>query len=168
VKEAAITDEPRQDAVDKARADALRILGRGDHAAAALIARLVRRGHAEEDATRAVERLRVEGWLDDEATARALAERTVRGAPAADRLIETRLRRGGVEADLAARVARETAGEDPVAAALLVAERRCRGLDRLDPAVAARRVAGVLARRGFDEDVIETVLSRLDLHPDQA
>ena len=50
----------------------------------------------------------------------------------------------------------------------LVTDRRRLGTMRnLPKAVAQRRIAGMLSRRGFDDDLVQSVLDRLDLAHDE-
>jgi regulatory protein len=92
---------------------------------------------------------------------------TTRTRPAGRRLIEDKLRRRGVDASV---IASMTTGRDianDAQAALDLARRRWVSMRRLEPAVAARRIAGLLLRRGFEEDIVANAIAALDL-PDSA
>ncbi len=52
-------------------------------------------------------------------------------------------------------------GIDECEAVYLVAEKKYRSLASLDPAVAARRLTGFLARRGYGRDAIRGAIRRL-------
>lgn len=146
------------------RATALALLGRRDHAAAELLDKLMRKGHAESLARTIVAEMVADRWIDDEAFAHALAEELTRRAPAAPAMIAARLARRGIAADLADRVAAAvTEGEDAVQSAERLARASLRTIT--PSAAAVRRVAGLLGRRGFDEDTVATVIDRLGLMP---
>jgi regulatory protein len=161
---AAVSRARRTQAVRKA---ALRLLATRGRSARELEQRLVRRGFEADAIDAVLAELRADGWLDDAAHARAVAERLVRDAPAGAALVEERLRAHHIDDDLAGHVAREVlAGSDPVDDAERLGRQRLRAMGRLAPHVAARRIAGALARRGFDEETVLTALHRLKLSLD--
>ncbi|MCC7196354.1 MAG: regulatory protein RecX [Gemmatimonadaceae bacterium] len=151
---------PRRSAHERAL-DALALRPR----AAQELARWLRdRGYDAAEVAAVVERLTAAGLLDDARFAEAFAR---------SRLIDRRLSRRRVLAELARRgVGREVAsaavasvvadeGVDEREAAYLVAEKKYRSLAGLDPAVAARRLTGFLARRGYGQDAIQGAVRRL-------
>ena len=100
--------------------------------------------------------------MDDVEYARAyLAERWGRRA-AGWRRLEADLRRKGLDAaDIATArglLEQETGGADEVALARRVIGQSARRLERLDPRVRRQRLWALLARRGFDSDVIEQAM----------
>jgi regulatory protein len=151
-------------AVDKARKDALRLLGRRGYSCGQLVDRLKRKGHEEPAARAVVNELKADNWLDDEEYARAVAHEIRAHGPATPRLIIQKLRQRRIDADLARRVAEEAlADADPVDEAVRLAEKRLRTMGHVPAATAARRIASALARRGFDMDTIRTALDRVKI-----
>lgn len=142
--------------VDRAAADslareaALGFLAKRPWSAAALEARLVKGGHAKKAAAAAVQSMVSDGWLDDRAFAAARVEHHRRkGAMPADALAAL------LEADgVAERDAREAADLGAASAKELRAEVRAAKRAK----ESAVRVAGRLARRGFDPDTIRDAL----------
>ncbi|MDY7109729.1 MAG: regulatory protein RecX [Planctomycetota bacterium] len=155
-------------AVNNARKDALRLLGRRGYSSGQLVDRLKRKGHDESASRAVVDELLADNWLDDEEFARAVAREIRARGPASTRLIIQKLRQRRIEGDLARRVAEEALADvDPVEEAIALAETRLRTMGRVPPATAARRLSGALARRGFDMDTIRTALERVKIADDE-
>jgi len=165
-------------AVEAARRDALRMLGRTAVASATLRERLLRKEHPEKAVDATVAALLDDGWLDDRAFAVAVAEAALRRGPLGVDALAARLTRRGVDpavarevaAQLATRLATGFPAADgrgtPMAAveqALRWAEASLKRAGRLSRQRAARRVAAGLARRDVDADTIGQVLQRLGL-----
>jgi regulatory protein len=150
-----------------ARHDALKILGRVALTRSQLVQRLGRLGHLE-DAVEAIAAECVQaGWINDEAQARSICRQILRRGPAGERLLVEGMTRKGIDPVLASRAAREALEQvDPLESALAVARRRAASLGRVAPVSARRRIAGALARRGFDEETIAAVIERLDEEDD--
>ena len=148
--------------LEACREAALRLLERQRRTRSDLERRLRDKGYAGATAAQVLDRLAGVGLVDDVEYARAfMAERRARRSAGARR-IEQELRTRGVSADdLAAarlRLDAEQGGMDEVAAARKViaqAERRTRGLE---PRLRRQRLYALLARRGFDGDVIRRAL----------
>jgi len=154
-------------AVEKARRHALRLLGQRARSRAELRDRLARRQPDASIVNDVLDDLQAAGWIDDEAFARQYAEELCRASPASTRFLEEKLRRRGIDDEVLRAVAAEVAsGEDPTRAAETLARSHRRRLAALAPAVRARRLAGLMARRGFDDETIETVLHRLGEWPE--
>ena len=130
------------------RTDALRRLGRRDLTRALLAARLAPRW-GEPLATRVVEELAAEGWLDDRAYAQRRAESLRRDGAVARERVVVRLEAEGVASD----AARELAGapDRPEDLAPLVRRWKREGRD-------AAAILRALGRRGFDFDTIAGAL----------
>ncbi|MHC5023953.1 MAG: regulatory protein RecX [Planctomycetota bacterium] len=151
-------------ATDTARRDALRFLGRRALTRHELTSRLARREHAPGIIARVLDELTDQGWLDDDACATLVVEHIMARRPASRARLLASLRSRGVEPDLASRVVDEALREiDPVEAALELARDRHPDAHGRDRATRARRIGGFLARQGFEQDVVETVLGRLRL-----
>ena len=83
------------------------------------------------------------------------------GALAGRRLVEAKLRRDGVSAEIIRAVLDEAFGErDQREDAMELARRQAGTLVRLDRVVAERRLIGRLARRGFDAEVVRECARR--------
>lgn len=158
-------------ALEKHRAHrhALRLLELRAYSTGELVERLISKGFADPAAAEAVARLTAAGVVDDETLARDVAESAVALGGATPALIEHKLHRRRIDPGLARRIAGESlAGTDPVEVAADYAASRLRRAGSLDPAVARRRVASALSRRGYDHDVITSVLARFGLVGDDA
>lgn len=101
------------------------------------------------------------GLIDDAAFTEALvASRAGYGHRGRAR-IRQELQLKGIDREVADEA---LAGLDPQVerqAALELAERKARPMERLEPHVARRRLAGVLARRGFDVAVVASVVAEV-------
>lgn len=156
-------------AVAIAREKALRSLGRSAATSARLIERLVRSGQDPAVASEAVASLRRDGWLDERATADALAESEQRRGRLPRAALARRLQAKGVETPLAdsisaARGAASAAAEREACVAFATSLMKRSGSGSgASRAVVARRVAAGLARRGFDADIIARTLETLRL-----
>lgn len=152
----------------KAYEAAVRLLAARGRSVQEMISRLRRKGLRPDAVEHAVGRLESEGLLDDAVMAREYARsRAERGFGRARILAD--LSRRGVERRVAERAVAEAVGDDEAGwrETLLALARsrapRVRGLDR---DVARRRLAGYLARRGYDgADVLAAVNQVLE--PDE-
>ncbi len=126
---------------------ALKRLSRRARSEAELREWLGSKGHAPGAVAEAIDRLRAAGLVGDAALAREVVAQAQAKAPAGAALIEDRLRRRGLEAEAAPLVARSSDAEGALALARTEAATLARSADA---AKAARRILGVLARRGFD------------------
>jgi regulatory protein len=152
---------------ERARRAALTLLGRRARSTATLIDRLTAKGHDEATAQRVVQELVADGWMDDRAYAEALARELLAKAPATAKLIAHRLRQRGIDEQLAEAIAHEAVAEtDLHGTAVELARKRLRQMENIPPATAARRIAGILARRGFDEDAVRAALHAVGLSPE--
>ena len=149
---------------EAAREAALKLLERTRRTRADLRRRLREKGFAEPVVGEVIERLAGVGLLDDVEFARAfLAGRWGRRA-AGWRVLEQDLRRHGVgREDIAqarARFEAEQGPADEVRLARRVATQAERRYAALDHRVRRQRLYALLARRGFDGDVIEQALRK--------
>ncbi|MFG0275705.1 MAG: recombination regulator RecX [Phycisphaerales bacterium] len=143
------------DRVEAAKRDALRLLEKRSFTRAALVERLRRKGHDEASADAAASVMERLGLIDDGAFARDMIDRELERTPAARALLAQRLASRGVEAGAAEAALDEAlAGRDALGDALAAARVMRRKMpENLDAQTALRRLAGRLARRGFDEEV---------------
>jgi regulatory protein len=147
---------------EAAREAALKLLERTRRTRSDLVRRLRDRDFDSATIEAVLARLAGVGVVDDIEYARAyLAERWGRRA-AGWRRLEADLRRKGIEtADIAAareRMEAETGGADEVSLARRALAQSARRLEKLDPRVRRQRSWALLARRGFDPDIIEQAL----------
>ena len=153
----------RAAATAQAERDGLTRLNRRALSRRQLQAKLRERGHDGPAIASALDRLEHLGALDDAALGRNLIDLLTRDRPAGPALIRQRLGRRGLDADLIERLVREhaesAAGSLEQARALVEAQRPA--LSPLDPPRRLRRLAGLLARRGFEPETIEQVLGEL-------
>ncbi len=123
---------------------------------------LLERGHEQEVAEQVITTLVSNGLLDDARFAASAAESIARRTPGSASYIESRLLRHGIQPTQARDAARDAAG-DPVEIATEIARKALRSLHTCTPETQVRRLHGRLARRGFELDVIEAALRRLEL-----
>ncbi len=148
----------------KARRTAMSLIGQRPYSVTSLIERLERRGHESTIAAAVVQQLVDDGWVVDEQFARDLVHEMLAREPAGAPKLALKLAAKKIPEDIAQRVIEEAlADTNPRQEALEFARSRLeRGTDRTGPAV-ARRIAGLLARRGVDQDTIEDVIDALGI-----
>ena len=144
------------------REAALKLLERTRRTRSDLARRLCDRGYPHEIVTQVLDRLAGVGLVDDSEYARAfLAERWGRRA-AGWRRLEQDLRRRGVAAEdidrARARFRDERGDADEVGLAARVVAQSVRRYASLDPRVRRQRLYALLARRGFESEIIEQAL----------
>ena len=149
-------------AIDKARQQALALLSARALSTKTLTRRLRDRGHSESIVRQIVDEVRRDGWLNERAYAEEIVRSATRRKPAGRVLLEQKLAQRGVEPATAGRVVRAASdAQDDRAAAYSLARRRLATMGSVAPDTAVRRVAGLLARRGFEDDVVEATIERL-------
>ncbi|UCD75038.1 MAG: regulatory protein RecX [Phycisphaerales bacterium] len=151
-------------ATNKARKAALSILGRRGYARAELLERLVRKGHDRTSARLVADEMVADGWIDEEEYARSIARGILSRKPAGHRLLIQKMLTRRIEPELAERIAQEALRDvDLTEAAAALARRRLETMTGLPPAAVRRRLSGLLARRGFDREVIQAAISGLEI-----
>jgi regulatory protein len=151
-------------AADRARRDALKILGRRACSRNEIIERLSAKKHVRGLAVEVAQELIAAGWIDDAAFAEAVVHQATRTKPAGRRLLNERLLGRQIDRSVAEKaVAAHESTRDDVQAALGLARKRLATMSSLPVATIQRRFRSLLARRGFDDDTIETVMDRLHL-----
>lgn len=98
------------------------------------------------------------GLLNDAAFAQALTTSRASFGLRGKARIRQELQAKGIDRDTANEALAELDPEDEREAALTLARRRVRSLTGLERHVARRRLAGVLARRGFSSGIVTSVL----------
>lgn len=139
---------------DEARVAAARLLDVRLRSKGELVDRLRRKRVKPALAERLVEELERAGKVNDQTFAAAYAKSVAKKA-VGPRLIEAKLRGKRVEASLSKAAAKSAvAGKDLLESATMLARKRLRTMPAsLDAASRARRLLGLLARRGFDAEV---------------
>lgn len=144
---------------ERARELSLRLLTVRARTAAELTDRLRRQGVAEEDIAETLAALVRSGLVNDAAFARAwVAERT-RTRCLARTALTRELRRRGVAGELASAAVAELDEEAELARARAFAVARAPRLAGLPAPTAARRLTGLLARRGYPPGLIARVVT---------
>lgn len=139
----------------RALGKALQFLGYRSRSQAEVEAKLTEWGVTQGAAGRVLARLRQLRLVDDAAFAAWWVESRGRQAPRGRRALGLELRRKGLAEDL---VRESLAAVDEDAQALLLAQTRAARLAGLPRADFERRLAGVLARRGFGGDAMRRAI----------
>lgn len=145
---------------DLARQAAGRLMAVRQRSKGEMLDRLRRRGVRERTADSIVAELERRGGVDDARFAEAMARSMIRSKPAGARLIRARLRALHVDMETAEHATRRAfEGRDLRADALSLVRRRLRSMPAsIDKRTKARRLLGLLARRGFDADMARDVV----------
>ncbi len=154
----ALAEDPEPDRHDVARQIVLRQLTGSPKSRSQLVAVLRRRGCDDEVATAVLDRLEEVGLVDDAAYADTFVRSRQAGRGLAAQALVRELRAKGVD-DETARAAAAAVGpaaEEDRARELVA--KRLRALHGLDPVVQARRLAGMLARKGYPAEVAMRVI----------
>jgi regulatory protein len=149
---------PPGDPDEVARIVCLRMLDRRAYSRAELAAALHRRGVPDDAADRVLDRLTELRLVDDTALADGLAVAVHRERGLAGRAVAHKLRSRGIPDDtVRAAVERIDRDSERLTAQGLV-ERRLRSLSGFDPTVQARRLVGLLARKGYPPGLAHEVV----------
>jgi regulatory protein len=115
----------------------------------------------------AVGKLEQNGLVNDEKYARETAERLKLGGKGPE-LIRADLRKKGIASEtineIISGIKENT--EETLEPAIALAAKKLKQMSRLQPDVAARRLTGFLARRGFSPDTVRAILKRLKSEED--
>ncbi len=159
-------DEQRQaelleeDAPYRARDKGLDMLASRERCAREIEERLQGAGFDSEVVADTISWLRTRGYVDDRRFAASFAEAKLRGGWGARR-IRSELLHKGVDRetleDILRAASEEGSGAEGSCAVTALARRRFGGQFAADPTGARRRLAGFLARRGYDWETISTV-----------
>ncbi|MHB8621448.1 MAG: regulatory protein RecX [Chloroflexota bacterium] len=139
---------------------AIRLLAVRPRSSAEIADRLRRRNVDPDTVGATLDRLRGAGLLDDAAFAGAWVESRQRSSPRSSRLLTYELRQKGIGSD---DLDRALAGVDDLDLARQAAAKKLRTLKGYGPAEVKARLSQFLARRGFDYDVVSTVVRGLNL-----
>jgi regulatory protein len=120
--------------------------------------KLRQRGCADDVAESVLDRMAEVGLVDDEAYAAMLVRSKQAGRGLAARALARELRTKGVDDDTARAALEEIDPEDERERARALVEKRLRTMHGLAPDVQARRLAGMLARKGYDSSTAYAVV----------
>ena len=153
---------------DKALSAAMTRLNRRAMSTKQIVQKLSHLGHDELVVGRVIDRLTELSVLDDEALGGSLIRAANARRPAGPRLLRAKLHQRGIPQAIVDRLL-AVADADPahaIARALELARKKHRALDpQLHPATRARRLWGLLARRGFEAETIRDALQQLGVSP---
>jgi regulatory protein len=154
---------PPGDPESVARTICLRLLDQRARTRSELAGALRKKGVPDDAATAVLDRFAEVGLIDDSALAAtyALAQHRERGL--AGRAVAARLRRRGVDEQTVASALEPIDRDSEYTAAEALARKKLRSLAGLDPMVQARRLVGLLGRRGYSpglaHEVVRAVLA---------
>lgn len=123
-----------------------------------LAERLARRNVPDDVADKLLDRFEEVGLVNDEAFARLWVDSRQRTRGLARRALAQELRRKGVDQETAREVLAEVDPADEEQTARELVRKKLRGLRSVDDAVAARRLAGMLARKGYSAGLAYAVV----------
>lgn len=156
---AAVDAEPDPESV--ARAVALRLLTAAPRSRAQLDQALARRGVPPEVAERVLDRFAEVNLVDDAAYAEMLVRTRQAERGLARRALAHELRARGIDPEVAEAALAGVAPEDEEATARDLVRRRARATDGLDPERRRRRLAAMLARKGYSPGVARRVVEEV-------
>ncbi|WP_370080914.1 recombination regulator RecX [Streptacidiphilus sp. MAP12-16] len=161
-REDAPPGEPADPAA-QARALCLRLLTGSPRTRRQLADAMRKRGLPEEVAEEVLSRFEEVGLIDDAAFAGAWVESRHRGRGLARRALAMELRSRGVDNTVVAEAVSQLDPEQEADTARELVERKLRSTSGLDRQVRIRRLAGMLARRGYSEGLaLRVVRAALD------
>jgi regulatory protein len=142
-------DEPPGDPESVARAICLRLLTQRARSRGELAEALATRGVPDEAATAVLDRFTEVGLIDDAALAESLAGAQHRERGLARRAVAAKLRQRGLDDEVVGAALRQIDPDSERARARDLVARRQRALAGLPPDIQARRLVGLLARKGY-------------------
>ncbi len=148
------TDQPQGDAYDAA----VRYLAGRPHTVAEIHRHLRSKRFDEGAIDHAIDRLRAQRYVDDDAFARWWLEQRERFKPRGDRALRTELMQKGVARDVIDTVLGERAPDADVELAKRALSRPLTRWATLPPQERKRKIHAYLAARGFDYGTIEEVM----------
>jgi regulatory protein len=144
-----VAEGPDADAESVARKILLEALTGQARSRQELRDRLAKRAVPDDLAERVLDRFGEVGLVDDEAFARSWVESRQRSRGLARRALAQELRRKGVDDETARTALDDLDPSQEEQAARLLVRKRLRSLRDVDPVTATRRLAGLLARKGY-------------------
>jgi len=151
-------EAPDADADAVARAIVLRQLSMAPRSRSQLERKLRQRGCDDDVAARVLDRFTEVGLVDDEAYAQMLVRSKQSGKGLARKALAHELRKQGIDQEIADEALGQVGAGDERARAELLVEKKLRTMRGLDPAVQSRRLAGMLARKGYSGEIAWPVI----------
>jgi regulatory protein len=141
---------------------AMRLLSRRLHSREELSRKLKRQEWGDEIIEHVLKDLARLGYVDDARFAKTKALSAATHKHHGRRRAVVELLKAGVERETARRAVEDVYDpHDSLAVARNLAQKKAAHLRRLDPLVAKRRLTGMLARRGFEYDVVRPVIDEV-------
>ena len=150
----AVEPDPR----DVARQIVLRQLAMAPRSRAELAQKLAQRGCPAEVADAVLDRMTQVGLVDDEAYAHMLVRTQQAGRGLARRALARELRTKGIEGELADEALSSITDEDERDRARALVDKKLRAMHGLGLEVQTRRLAGMLARKGYSPSLSYAVI----------
>ncbi|MBV9119526.1 MAG: regulatory protein RecX [Chloroflexi bacterium] len=161
MKHSAGRNPPREWDSDRLYAYGLRFLGYRARSELEIRQRFQQRAAAPELIDEVIARLRSAGLVDDESFARAWVDSRRRASPRGDRLLKYELVRKGIPAETIENTLAKTEDGSDLELAHKAATQRARRLSGVPEPAFSRRLTDFLIRRGFDYDVVATVVAQV-------
>ena len=149
---------PEADAESVARAIVLRQLSMAPRSRAQLERKLRQRGCDDTVAAKVLDRMTEVGLVDDEAYAQMLVRSRQAGKGLARRALAHELRKQGIDQEVADEALGQVGANDERLRAEQLVAKKLRSMRGLPPEVQARRLAGMLARKGYSGEVAWPVI----------
>lgn len=150
--------DPEPDPQDFARAIVLRQLTMAPRSRRQLEEKLAAKGCEEQVAKVVLDRMQDVGLVDDEAYAAMVVRSQQAGRGLARRALSQELRRKGVDDDVAQGALEQIDDESERERARALVVKKMRSMHGLDAAVQTRRLAGMLARKGYSSSMSWAVI----------
>ncbi len=151
-------EDPPGDPESVARSICLKLLTSSPRTRAHLADALSARGVPEDAAEAVLDRFTEVGLIDDAAYAEAWVSSRHAGRGLAPRALAEELRRKGVDRETAGRALATLDADAEEEVARMLVQRKLRSMRGLEPAVATRRLLGMLARKGYPSDMAFRVI----------
>ena len=148
----------KPDPSDVARQIVLRQLAMAPRSRSELLQKLAQRGCSAEVAVAVVDRMAEVGLVDDEAYASMLVRTQHAGRGLARRALARELRTKGIHVDLAELALSTISDEDERDRARALVDKKLRAMHGLGIEVQTRRLAGLLARKGYSSSMTYAVI----------
>ena len=150
--------DPEANPYDVAKAIVLRQLTMAPRSRKQLSDKLAQRGCDPEIANAVLDRMTEVGLIDDEAYARMLVRSQQAGRGLAKRALAQELRRKGVDDEIVRDTLDEVDPDEEKERARALVAKKMRSMHGLDATVQTRRLAGMLARKGYSSSVSWSVI----------
>ena len=152
---------PSQEVLAKAKKDAFRLLSFRARSTSELRDRMLRKKYAPDTVQEVLSFCAKQGFLDDEKFAKLYAVSRMQSRPTGKRMMRFELQSKGVSAAVAERALGSIEDFDEKEVALEAASRRHRLMKNVPAQTSKARIYGFLKRRGFSQESVSSVLSRL-------